>query len=68
MDWLNKVCAKSFLVSKKIFNVNNYSTVRGTVTVNTQAIQKTIADCAAKGGGIVTFNMLAYKFTFKSIL
>src|SRR3954470_349199 len=60
MDWVNKVGAKSFPSSKKIFSVNDYGAVSDTITVNTKAIQKAIDDCAAKGGGIVTFKPGTY--------
>jgi polygalacturonase len=60
MDWVNKVGAKSFPASKKIFSVNDYGAVSDTTTVNTKAIQKAIDDCAAKGGGIVTFKPGTY--------
>jgi polygalacturonase len=60
MDWVSKVGAKSFPTSKKIYSVNDYGAVSDTVTVNTKAIQKAIDDCAAKGGGIVTFKPGTY--------
>jgi polygalacturonase len=60
MDWVNKVGAKLFPASKKMFSVNDYGAVSDTVTVNTKAIQKAIDDCAAKGGGIVTFKPGTY--------
>ncbi|MGF2411256.1 glycoside hydrolase family 28 protein [Ferruginibacter sp.] len=60
MDWVSKVGAKLFPASKKIFSVNEYGAVSDTVTVNTKAIQKAIDDCAAKGGGIVTFKPGTY--------
>jgi polygalacturonase len=60
MDWVNKVGAKSFPSSKKIFTVNDYGAVSDTVTVNTASIQKAIDDCAAKGGGIVIFKPGTY--------
>ncbi|MEY2917233.1 MAG: hypothetical protein RIS73_947, partial [Bacteroidota bacterium] len=60
LDWVNKVGAKSFPASKKIFSVNDYGAVSDTVIVNTKAIQKAIDDCAAKGGGIVTFKPGTY--------
>jgi polygalacturonase len=60
MDWLHKVGAKSFPSGKKIFTVNDYGAVSDTVTVNTTAIQKAINDCAAHGGGIVTFKPGTY--------
>ncbi len=60
MDWVNKVGAKSFPTSKKIFIANDYGALSDTVTVNTKAIQKTIDECAAKGGGIVIFKPGTY--------
>ena len=60
MDWVNKVGAKSFPASKKIFSVNDYGAVSDTITVNTKAIQKAIDDCAAHGGGMVTFKPGTY--------
>lgn len=60
LSWAAKTGAKSFPSSKKIFSVNNYGAVSDTVTVNTAAIQKAIDDCAAKGGGIVTFKPGTY--------
>jgi len=60
MDWVSKVGAKSYPSSKKIFSVNDYGAVSDTTTVNTKAIQKAIDDCAAKGGGIVTFKPGTY--------
>jgi len=60
MDWISKVGAKSFPTSKKVFSVNDYGAVSDTVTVNTKAIQKAIDDCAATGGGIVTFKPGTY--------
>ncbi|MCW3089779.1 MAG: glycoside hydrolase family 28 protein [Ferruginibacter sp.] len=55
MSWVAKTGAKSFPSSQRIFNVNNYGAVSDTTTVNSSAVQKAIDDCAAKGGGIVTF-------------
>lgn len=60
LAWTMKVGAKSFPLAKKIYNVNNYGAVSDTVTVNTAAIQKAIDDCAAKGGGVVTFKPGTY--------
>lgn len=58
--WVNKVGARSFPVSKKVFYVNDYGAKTDTVTVNTVFIQKAIDDCAAKGGGIVSFRPGTY--------
>lgn len=60
MDWVSKAGAKTFPLSKKQFSVNEYGAVSDTVTINTAAIQKAIDDCAAKGGGIVTFKPGTY--------
>lgn len=60
LDWVSKVGAKTYPISKKIFSVNDYGAVSDTVTVNTNAIQKAIDNCALKGGGIVTFKPGTY--------
>jgi Glycosyl hydrolases family 28 len=60
MDWVNKVGAKSYPTSKKIFSVNDYGGVSDTITINTKAIQKAIDACAANGGGMVTFKPGTY--------
>jgi polygalacturonase len=60
LSWVNKVGAKSFPSSKKLFCVNDYGAVSDTVTINTTSVQKTIDDCAAKGGGIVFFKPGTY--------
>lgn len=59
-DWITKVGAKNFPSPKKIFSVNDYGAVSDTVTVNSSSIQKAIDDCAAKGGGTVTFKPGTY--------
>src|SRR5436190_9381204 len=60
MSWVAKTGSKSFPSSQKIFSVNNYGAISDTVTVNSSFIQKAIDDCAAKGGGIVTFKPGVY--------
>jgi polygalacturonase len=60
MDWVSKVGAKSFPSFQRTFLVNDYGAVSDTVTINTKAIQKAIDDCAAKGGGRVTFKPGTY--------
>ena len=60
LEWILKTGAKKFPSSKKIFSVNDYGAVSDTVTVNSSFIQKAIDDCAAKGGGIVTFKPGTY--------
>ena len=58
--WVNKVGARSFPVSKKVYYVNDYGAKSDTVTVNTVFIQKAIDECAVKGGGIVSFRPGTY--------
>src|SRR5258705_13858414 len=60
MSWVAKTGAKSFPSSQKIFSVNNYGAASDMITVNSFFIQKAIDDCAAKGGGIVTFKPGTY--------
>jgi len=59
-SWTTDVGAKKFPASQKIYTVNAYGAVSDTVTVNSTFIQKAIDDCAAKGGGIVTFKPGTY--------
>ncbi|MEO6550920.1 MAG: glycoside hydrolase family 28 protein [Ferruginibacter sp.] len=60
MSWVVKTGAKNFPSSQKIFSVNNYGAIMDNTTVNSKAIQHAIDDCAAKGGGIVTFKPGTY--------
>lgn len=60
LSWASRTGAKLYPVSKKIYSVNDYGAVSDTITVNTKAIQKAIDECAAKGGGIVTFKPGTY--------
>lgn len=60
LEWIAKTGAKKFPSSKKVFSVNDYGAVSDTVTVNSLFIQKAIDDCAAKGGGVVTFKPGTY--------
>jgi polygalacturonase len=55
--WVAKVGAKSFPSSTKSFVVD---AVSDTSKVITKQIQKAIDECAAKGGGIVSFNLGVY--------
>ncbi|MBC7721171.1 MAG: right-handed parallel beta-helix repeat-containing protein [Pedobacter sp.] len=55
MEWVKKVGASSVPTQKKIFKVNDFGAVNDGVTINTNAIQKTIDVCSKNGGGIVTF-------------
>jgi len=60
LSWVAKTGAKTFPSSQKIFSVNNYGAVSDTSTINTTFIQRAIDDCAARGGGIVTFKPGTY--------
>ncbi|WP_207534926.1 glycoside hydrolase family 28 protein [Desertivirga arenae] len=53
--WTKKVGSAKLSFRKAIYNVNNYGAVSDGKTLNTEAIQKAIDDCAVKGGGTVTF-------------
>ncbi|MGI4020867.1 MAG: glycoside hydrolase family 28 protein [Janthinobacterium lividum] len=56
MDWVSKVGAHLSTQKTTAFKVNNYGAVNDSTVLNTKAIQKTIDNCAAKGGGIVIFS------------
>jgi hypothetical protein len=58
--WMKDVGAKSFPKSDKTYFVNSNGAVGDAVMVCTAAIQKTIDQCAANGGGKVTFNPGVY--------
>lgn len=55
-DWMKNVGAHSFPAGSHTYNVTDYGAIGDAITLNTQAIQKAIDDCANQGGGIVTFN------------
>lgn len=55
LQWANKTGSRKKPASARIFSVNQYGAVKDGQTLTTTAIQKTIDACAAKGGGIVTF-------------
>ena len=57
LDWAAQVGAKQFPPGSKIYTV---AATTDTSTVITRLIQKAIDQCAAKGGGIVTFKPGTY--------
>lgn len=59
-EWVSKVGAKAITFKKATFNVTKYGAVNDGKTLNTKAIQQAIDDCAAKGGGVVTFSSGKY--------
>ncbi len=60
LQWANKVGAQKMPDKDEVFNVVDYGAVNDGKTLSTRAIQAAIDACAAKGGGIVTFNSGAY--------
>jgi len=54
--WMKDVGAKSYPKSDKTYYVNDNGAVGDAVVLCTAAIQKTIDQCAANGGGKVTFH------------
>lgn len=59
-EWVKKVGARNTPLKTGMFSVNAYGAVNNGTTLNTVAIQKAIDACAAKGGGIVTFDKGVY--------
>ncbi len=61
LTWVDNVGAHSYPSSEKVFVVNDYEGVRGdALTLCTEGIQRAIDECAAAGGGVVTFNPGVY--------
>lgn len=54
-DWMKDVGAQSYPKGNKVYNVEDYGAEGDATKMNTEAIQKAIDECAANGGGIVTF-------------
>ncbi|WP_162053405.1 glycoside hydrolase family 28 protein [Pontibacter pamirensis] len=55
LPWLKEVGAKQIPTKKSVYEVTKYGAVNDGKTLNTKAIQAAIDACAAKGGGIVSF-------------
>jgi polygalacturonase len=55
LNWASKTGARKKPTITKLFLVNKYGAVNDGKTLSTSFIQKAIDDCAAKGGGIVSF-------------
>ncbi|MDL2241699.1 glycoside hydrolase family 28 protein [Bacteroidales bacterium OttesenSCG-928-L03] len=60
LSWTAEVGAKTFPEGKE-FRVNDYGAVADSSVLSTKAIQKAIDECAAAGGGRVTFAPGEYK-------
>ena len=54
-EWVSKVGAEEFQFKDEIYYVNDYDAISDGSARTTEAIQKAIDDCAANGGGTVSF-------------
>ncbi len=54
-EWVSKVGAEDFQFKDEIYYVNDYDAINDGSELTTEAIQKAIDDCAANGGGTVSF-------------
>src|SRR5688572_2280698 len=59
-SWVKNVGARTKPSSKKVYWVNDYGNTNDSSKVVTAIIQKTIDQCAANGGGIVSFKPGVY--------
>ncbi len=55
-EWMEDVGSKSYPENKKVYNVSDYGAEGNAILLCTESIQKAIDECAANGGGVVTFN------------
>jgi polygalacturonase len=58
--WIKKTGARKIPKGEKIYNVSSFGAKNDSITMNTKAIQAAIDACAARGGGIVTFDAGSY--------
>ncbi|MEJ5995692.1 glycosyl hydrolase family 28 protein [Pedobacter sp. Du54] len=54
-SWVAKVGARKVVIPNKNYLVNNFGAKNDGKTLNTASIQKAIDECAAKGGGSISF-------------
>jgi len=59
-QWAKQVGAQKMPQKTTVFKVTDYDAINDGKTLATKAIQAAIDDCAAKGGGIVTFEPGSY--------